>query len=67
MGFLDNAKDKLTDAVDKHGGKIADGLHKAGEAIDDKTGKKYGSQIDSGVDKATDALDGLDGKDDDIR
>ena len=29
MGFLDNAKDKLTDAVDKHGEKIADGTPEA--------------------------------------
>ena len=29
MSFLDKAKAKLTDAVDKHGGKIADGIDKA--------------------------------------
>ena len=30
MGFLDDAKAKLTDAVDSQGDKIADGLDKAG-------------------------------------
>jgi hypothetical protein len=66
MGFLDEAKDKLTDAVDSQGEKIADGLEKAGELIDDKTGGKFGDKIDAGVAKSEDALDGLDGQDDDI-
>ena len=66
MGFLDNVKAKLTSAVDSQGEKIADGLDKAADVIDDKTGGKYGDKIDSGVDKAKDALDGLDGKNDDI-
>ena len=45
MGFLDDAKAKLTDAVDKHGDKIADGLTKAGDAVDKKTGGKYTEHI----------------------
>lgn len=67
MGFLDDAKAKLTGAVDSQGDKIADGLDKAAEVIDDKTGGKYTDKIDTGVEKAKDALDGLDGKNDDIR
>jgi hypothetical protein len=66
VGFLDDAKDKLSDAVDSQGEKIAAGLDKAGDLIDDKTGGKFGDKIDTGVDKAKDALDGLDGKNDDI-
>lgn len=66
MGFLDDAKDKLTKAVDSQGDKIGDGLEKAADLVDDKTGGKYGDKIDTGVDKAKDALDGLDGQDDDI-
>lgn len=66
MGFLDDAKEKLKDAVDSQGDKIAQGLDKAGDLVDDKTGGKHGDKIDSAVDKAKDALDGLDGKDDDI-
>ena len=67
MGFLDNAKAKLTDAVDSHGDKIADGLDKAGDFVDKKTGGKYSDKIDAGTDKAADALDALDGKNDDIK
>jgi len=66
MGFLDNVKAKLTGAVDSQGEKIGDGLDKAGDLIDDKTGGKHGDKIDAGVDKAKDALDNLDGKNDDI-
>ena len=66
MGFLDDAKDKLGDLVDEHGDKVADGLDKAAEFAEDKTGGKFDSQIETGVDKAKDALDGLDGKNDDI-
>ena len=65
MGFLDNAKSKLTDAVDKSGDKIGDGLDKAGDMVDKKTGGKHSGKIDTGVAKAKDARDGLDGKKDD--
>jgi hypothetical protein len=67
VGFLDDAKDKLTDAVDKAGDKIGDGLDKAGELASDKTGGKHDDKIEAGIEKAKDALDGLDGKDDDIK
>ncbi len=67
MGFLDKAKAKLADAVDSHGDKIADGLQKAGDAVDKKTGGKHTDKINSATDKAADALDKLDGEDDDIR
>ena len=45
MGFLDDAKKKLGDAVDKHGDKISEGLDKAGDLIDKKTGGKYSDKI----------------------
>lgn len=66
MGFLDSAKDKLTEAVDQHGDTIANGIDKAGEMVDNKTGGKYTEQIHSGVGTARDTLDGLDGRNDDI-
>ncbi len=66
MGFLDDAKGKLEDLVDQHGDKVADGLDKAADVVDDKTGGKITDMIDTGVDKAKDALDSLDGKNDDI-
>jgi hypothetical protein len=66
MSFLDKAKAKLTDAVDQHGDKIAEGIDKAGAFANEKTGGKHADKIDKGTVKARDALDSLDGKDDDI-
>ena len=66
MGFLDNAKNKLNDAVDQHGDKISDGIDKAAALADEKTGGKHTDKIESATGKAKDALDKLDGKNDDI-
>ena len=66
MGMFDNIKDKAQDLVDGQGDKVGEGLDKAADFVDDKTGGKYSDQIDQGADKAKDALDGLDGQDDDI-
>ena len=66
MGFLDDAKAKLTEAVDKHGDKVADGIDKAAELLDDKTGGRHADKIATGAEKAKDALDKLDGKNDDL-
>lgn len=66
MGLLDDAKAKLSAAVDSHGDKIADAVDKAADVIDEKTGGKLGDKVDVGADKAKDALDSLDGKNDDI-
>ena len=67
MGMFDNLKDKATEAVDEHGDKIGEGLDKAGEFADEKTGGKYGDKIDQGTDMARDQLDNLDGQNDDLR
>jgi F0F1-type ATP synthase membrane subunit b/b' len=67
MSFLDNAKKKLTDAVDKHGDKISDGIDKAAAAADQKTGGKHTDKIAKAQSKAKDGLDKLDGKNDDLR
>lgn len=66
MGLLDDAKNKLTDLVDSHGDKVAGGVDKAAELIDEKTGGKLGDKLDLGADKAKDALDSLDGQNDDL-
>jgi hypothetical protein len=66
MGFLDDAKDKLSDAVDDHGDQIAAGIDKAAGVAEDKTGGKFDDKIEAGADKLKDGLDSLDGKDDDI-
>lgn len=74
MGFLDkllgrrgDLKEKLADAVDQHGDRIGEGVDKAADYIDGRTGGKLGDNADTAADRAKDALDSLDGKDDDIR
>jgi hypothetical protein len=66
MSFMDKGKDALEKGVDSQGEKVGEGVDKAAEVADDKTGGKHGDQLDQGSDKAKEALDGLDGKDDDI-
>jgi hypothetical protein len=67
MGFLDKLKGMTTKAVDQHGDKISEGVSKAGEAIDEKTGGKYTDKIKQGEKKVDDGLDSLDERNDDIR
>ena len=59
MSFIDDAKDKVADAVDKSGDKISDGLDKAADFIDDKTGGKHTDKIDTGAVKAKDQINKL--------
>ena len=66
MSFMDKAKAKLTEAVDQHGDKIAQGIDKAGGMASKKTGGKHDAHIAKGSAAAKDALDKLDGKNDDI-
>jgi hypothetical protein len=73
MGFLDKLKKSTADVTDKasgvvaeHGDKIDEGIDKAADLADDKTGGKFDDKIDTGADKLKDGLDSLDGKDDDI-
>jgi len=49
---LKNLKDKAEEIAEQHGDKISDGLEKAGDFIDDKTGGKHSGAIDTAVDKA---------------
>jgi hypothetical protein len=48
MGFLDKAKD----FADKHDEQVDQGLEKAGDQVDQRTGGKHAAQIDKGVDEA---------------
>ena len=48
MGFMDKAKD----FADKHDEQVDQGIEKAGDQIDDRTGNKHSDQIDKGVDQA---------------
>jgi hypothetical protein len=65
-GLADQAKKSATQAVDKAGPKIADGIDKAKHVVDERTGRKHTDKIDTAAQKAKDALDSLDGRDDDI-
>ena len=46
--FMDQAKD----FADKHDKQVDQGLDKAGDMADKRTGGKYDDQIDKGVDQA---------------
>ncbi len=59
MSFFDKAKDALTNAADKHGDKLSDGIDKVAGVVDDKTGGKHADKIAGGAEKAKDALDKL--------
>ncbi|WP_305785216.1 antitoxin [Symbioplanes lichenis] len=48
MGFMDKAKD----FADKHDEQVDQGIEKAGDQVDDRSGNKYSDQIDKGVDQA---------------
>jgi antitoxin protein of toxin-antitoxin system len=60
MSFMDKAKDVLRD----HDDKVDQGIDKAADFADDKTGNKYSDQIDTGADKAREGLDRFTGGDD---
>lgn len=66
MGIFDKLRKQAEKAVDEHGDKIAQGIDKAADLADTKTGGKYSEKVDKGADAAKDALDKLDGSDDDI-
>jgi hypothetical protein len=47
-------KDRVTGMVSGHADKVDQGLDKAGQMIDEKTGNRYTDQINTGVGKAKD-------------
>ena len=56
MGLMDKVKGMLG----QHRDKIDDGIDKAGDFVDDKTGGKHADHVDKGQDAAKDALRKLD-------
>ena len=62
MGAFDKFKDKAKDLVENQGDKIADGVDKATDFIDDKTGGKYTDKLDK-VDEMAAKLDKSDDDD----
>ncbi len=68
MGFLDKLKKSTADVTDKardvateHGDKIDDGIDKAADLADDKTGGKHTDKIDKAADTAKGMVDKLEG------
>jgi hypothetical protein len=48
MSFMDKAKD----FADKHDEQVDQGIEKAGDQVDQRTGDKYSSQVDKAQDQA---------------
>jgi hypothetical protein len=48
MSFADKAKD----VAGRHDKQVDEGIEKAGDQIDDRTGNRHSAQIDKGVDQA---------------
>ncbi|WP_405056672.1 antitoxin [Kribbella sp. NBC_01505] len=59
MGIFDKAKD----ALGEHSDKVDEGIDKAGDFADEKTGGEHADKIDKGQEFAKDRLSGLGGDD----
>ncbi|GAA3884003.1 antitoxin [Streptomyces sedi] len=59
FGAFKNLKGKAAEIAGQHGDKIADGVEKVGDFVDNKTGGKHSDKIDSAVDKTQDAVEKL--------
>ena len=55
MGLLDKAKDMLKGNTDK----VKEGIDKAGDMIDEKTGGKFSEHIETAEEKAGEILDNV--------
>ncbi|MFF3733697.1 antitoxin [Streptomyces sp. NPDC002476] len=56
---LKNLKEEAEEIAEEHGDRISDGLEKAGDFIEDRTGGKHSNKIDTAVDKAQDLVEKL--------
>jgi hypothetical protein len=56
---LAHLRDKVEDIAEAHGEKISEGLEKAGDFIDDRTGGKHSGAIGTAVGKAQDLVEKL--------
>jgi hypothetical protein len=62
MGLFDKLRKRAQTTVDQHGDKIGQGIDKAAEMADRKTGGKHSSRLRTGAQKAKEGLDRLDDK-----
>ena len=56
MGLLDKVKSLIGGNADK----VKDGVDKAGDMVDDKTGGKYSDKIETAEERIGEAVDNLD-------
>ncbi|GAA3462622.1 antitoxin [Saccharothrix longispora] len=54
---FDELKDKAKDALGQHGDKADQGVDKAGQFIDERTGGRHSEHVQQGTDKAKEGLD----------
>nr|WP_205678307.1 antitoxin [Arthrobacter silviterrae] len=58
VSIFDDIKGKAEELIGSHGDQVKDGIEKAGDFVDDKTGGKFKDQVD-GIQKAgSDYVDG---------
>ncbi|KJK45254.1 hypothetical protein UK23_26830 [Lentzea aerocolonigenes] len=55
MGF-DELKDKAKDLIGQHGDKVDQGVERAGQFADEKTGGQHSEHIDKGEEKLKEGL-----------
>ncbi len=58
MGLFDKAKQKASEFASNNPDKVDEGIDKAGDVVDDKTGDKYSDQVDKAQDFASDKFGG---------
>lgn len=62
MGFLDDAKQKLTDLAEQHPDQVESlsdqALERGGDAVDSATGGKYAEHVDQAQAKGDEAIGG---------
>lgn len=54
---FDELKDKAKDALGQHGDKADEGIDRAGQFVDERTGGEHSERIRTGTDKAKEGLD----------
>lgn len=61
MSVFDNLGDKAKDLAGEHSDKVDEGIERAGDAVDEKTGDKFSDQVDQGQESAGNFVEGLGG------
>lgn len=58
MGLMDDLGGKAKDLADQNPDKLKEGVEKAGDFVDEKTGGKYADKVDQAQQAAEDRLGG---------